>query len=228
MGKKIIIEPGTRFGRWTVLEEADKRDKLGNVYYKCACDCGTVRDVCSSILRRGQSTSCGCYQKEHASKQSTKHGLHKTRLNSIRANMLQRCFNEKEVSYKNYGGRWISVCDEWRDSLPAFYDWAMANGYREGLTLDRIDVNGDYCPENCRWATDKEQANNKRNSAMVEINGEIKTLSEWAEHSGIRRTTLRRRLELGWDSSDLLKPVNKKNSHSDAIKKGMERKRKSR
>ena len=110
--------------------------------------------------------------------------------------MMDRCYREKAHNYPQYGGRGIKVCDEWH-SIEIFGDWAENNGYRVGLTLDRIDPDGDYCPENCRWATRKQQANNRRNTIYVTIDGVTKTLSEWADFSGITFSTIANRYHDG-------------------------------
>lgn len=127
-----------------------------------------------------------------------KHGGYGTRLYEIWRSLKKRCLNPKTEQYSNYGGRGITVCDEWRDSFQAFYDWAMANGYRDDLTLDRIDGNGNYEPSNCRWATWKEQQNNRRNNHFITYNGETKTLKQWSEQVGIDWDILYSRLKKGW------------------------------
>lgn len=124
--------------------------------------------------------------------------------------MKDRCYREGSSAYEHYGGRGISVCNEWQHSFEAFRDWALANGYRDDLTIDRKDVNGDYCPENCRWATLKEQGNNKRYNHLVEYKGETHTLSEWSEITGIQCGTLYYRLKV-WSVEDALtKPVERR------------------
>ena len=137
-----------------------------------------------------------------------KHGLRNTRLFSIWTNMLTRCSNKNTEAYKHYGARSITVCDEWRNSFNAFYDWAMSNGYESNLTIDRIDVNGNYSPDNCRWVTVKAQANNRRNNHCVNINGVVRTLTEWCELYGINYRTVQDRLKRGWSvEKALLTPV---------------------
>lgn len=138
------------------------------------------------------------------------HGQAHKPIYSVYCNMIERCHYPKDHNYKNYGARGIKVCDEWRQSKKAFFDWAYANGYKKGLSLDRIDVNGDYTPENCRWATTKQQSNNKRTSHYVVINGEKHTISEWAEISGILKSTLRERILRGWEGERLLIKPNEK------------------
>lgn len=136
---------------------------------------------------------------------SKTHGLRHSRLYSIWTQMNQRCKNENLDSYGSYGGRGISVCGEW-EVFEVFADWALNNGYEEQLSIDRVDVNGNYEPGNCKWSTNLEQSRNKRNSRYIKINEETRTLSEWAEISGVPYKTLQRRLNTGWKEEDLLLP----------------------
>lgn len=139
-----------------------------------------------------------------------KHGETKTRLFKIWTSMHERCEREKHCQYKNYGGRGIKVCDEWNEYIP-FAEWARANGYSDDLSIDRIDTNGNYTPTNCRWATTKEQMNNKRNNHNVCYKGEQYTLTQLAEKYGIKKTTLRERLKAGWSVEEAVeKPIRKR------------------
>lgn len=122
----------------------------------------------------------------------------KARLYTAWKNMRQRCVNENRKDYPAYGGRGIAVCPEWQNSFPAFMAWALETGYQDGLTIDRIDTNGQYCPENCRWATKKEQANNRRSNRVLTMGGKSQTMQLWADELGIEASTLRRRLYCGW------------------------------
>ena len=160
-----------KYGRLTVVKFV-RKDKWYNSYWLCKCDCGNEVITPASSLRNGHSKSCGCYIRERSKElcieRNYKHGLSKSRLHNIWCNMKQRCLNPNNPDYVRwYGSRGITVCDEWKNDFKAFYDWSMSHGYQENLTIDRIDVNGNYEPSNCRWATILEQANNKRNNVFV-------------------------------------------------------------
>ena len=138
-----------------------------------------------------------------------KHGMIHTRLYSIWHCMKVRCYIKSCLSYKNYGGRGIKICDEWKNDFISFYNWSLANGYKDNLTIDRIDVNGNYEPSNCRWVSKKEQDNNRRTNRFIEYNGIKKTIQQWAEEKGINTYTLRKRIRMyGEKSEKLFMPVN--------------------
>lgn len=145
-----------------------------------------------------------------ANEACTTHGLSYTKEYAIWKNMLRRCENPKEKRYKDYGGRGISVCKEWHD-IETFYKWTKDSGYKEGLTIDRIDVNGNYEPNNCRWATQKEQVNNERRNIKVEFNGVVHTLAEWSEILNIKVNTLQYRYHRGDRGARLLRKVDSNN-----------------
>lgn len=200
MGKfKDIV--GQKFGRLTAIKE------VGDKKYLCYCECGNSKDINKYSLLSGDTKSCGCLNKELR----TKRGLYDSKLYNIHKAIKRRCYNENDKGYKNYGGRGISVHNEWlgEKGFINFYNWAMNNGYREGLSIDRKEVNGNYEPSNCRWTTMDVQANNKRENRNVTINGEIKTLAEWAKFAGIGKQTLKERLNNNWPEEDLLKKVTK-------------------
>ena len=194
---KALDLTGQRFGRYTVLEKAPKRAS-GGTYWVCKCDCGNVREVSTAHLRRGDSKSCGCLRADTCGQMFTTHGLSKHPLHKVWEAMLERCDYPNNKRYRNYGGRGITVCDEWRDDFKTFYDWSIAHGYAEGLTIDRIDVNGDYEPTNCRWVTWKDQSNNTTTNRYITYGNKTQTLTQWSEELGINKTTLRDRLESGW------------------------------
>jgi hypothetical protein len=158
---------GKVFGRLTVIEYAgitrNPKTKHTSRTWKCKCSCGNITIKTTAGLRSGNINSCGCYQLESMRKNAIKHGFSHTRIYEIWLGMKARCYKPTVKYYYNYGGRGIKVCDEWQEFEP-FYQWAITNGYKKGLTIDRIDVNGNYEPSNCRWVTWKIQANNKRKS----------------------------------------------------------------
>ena len=171
---------GQRFGRLTVIKSLDGSRNTPRKQL-CKCACGNITSVITYKLISGHTKSCGCLQRERTSNASKKHGLRHTKLYKTWCNMKNRCNNVNNQDYHSYGGRGIFVCDEWRNDFKSFYDWAMSNGYQDDLTIDRIDVNGNYEPNNCRWISNKAQSRNKRNTVKLEVFNEIRPLIEWCE-----------------------------------------------
>ena len=175
---------GQRYGRLVVAARVPS--KHGKTMFECLCDCGNSTVVSSNNLRRGRVESCGCLLREKINK----HGMARSRIYRIYMAIKGRCTNINSPQYKYYGERGISMCNEWLNSFQTFYDWAMTNGYRDDLTIDRIDNERDYSPDNCRWVTMQEQSENKRSNKTIVFNGKSQTLSQWARELGFPKQTL--------------------------------------
>ena len=201
---------GKRFGKLVVIKTAGKT-KNGAYLWQCKCDCGNEIIANVGNLKNGHTKSCGCLRVNRCKTNFTKHGLEHTRLYGIWSDMRLRCYDEKNIAYHRYGGRGITICDEWKNDVKAFYDWATANGYKDSLTIDRIDNDGNYCPENCRWATVKEQASNRRSNILVTHNGKTQTMKKWANEVGTPYKVVWARMQkLGWSAERALtEPVKK-------------------
>lgn len=182
-----------KFGRLTAISY------VGSGKWLCKCDCGNEKVVRSCHLREGHTRSCGCLSRKS-------NGMSGTRIYNVWCGMIGRCYVESNSIYDYYGGRGIQVCDEWRD-FNKFYLWAVDHGWSEDsydLSLDRVDPDGDYCPENCRWVDKLTQANNKRNTSYITVRGETRSVSEWARYVGISYRTIRSRLVYGWNEEDAI------------------------
>lgn len=189
---------GNRYGRLVAINPIRKNN---GIYWVCKCDCGNTTEVLPQHLNRGLIRSCGCLRKDVSSKKNKKHGMSKTRIYKEWKGIKERCLNKNNHAYKNYGGRGITICDEWlgENGFEYFCDWAMQNGYQDNLTIERKDVNGNYCPENCCWIPLGEQALNTRNNVYLEYNGESKPISQWAKEYGINYQVFHNRVRnLGW------------------------------
>ena len=204
---------GQQFGRLTVIREQKKRQN-NHIIWLCQCQCGKKKFIRGGDLRSSRTRSCGCYKNERASqaaiKTHTTHGdagKNIARLYNIWQGMKKRCSRKNNKDYGNYGGRGIKVCKQWQD-YRAFRKWALANGYKEELTIDRINNDGNYTPKNCRWVTNKENARNTSMTRWITIKAETKPLVEWCELFGISYTVAHGRLARGWESEDALtRPV---------------------
>lgn len=199
---QMINMIGKRFGRLVVIKRtSDHYYPSGrhDVCYTCQCDCGNVVDVLGIHLRSEHTISCGCFRVDTSRQAMTTHGMTNTRLHNIWKNMLERCFNHDHKNYDIYGGRGITVCDEWKDNFKSFAEWSFENGYADYLSLDRVNVDDGYSPDNCRWVTQKDQCNNTRRNINVTISNETKTLKQWAEYYGLKYGTIVSRVDRGWN-----------------------------
>lgn len=189
-----------RYGRLVATKRHGKTT-YGQTQWECKCDCGNSVLVGIGNLRSGHTRSCGCLSKDASSdigKRNAKHGESFTRIYRIHSSMIERCFSQKSKDYQKYGGRGITVCDEWKNSYEAFRDWSFANGYADNLSIDRVDNNGPYAPWNCRWTTAKVQQNNTRRNRVIEYDGKTLTLAQWSDETGLNYFTLWSRLQKGW------------------------------
>ena len=226
MGKFINLT-GQRFERLTVIARHGIASS-GHALWLCKCDCGNTKIISSNQLHSG-TRSCGCLQRERASECAQKNGDKEKKerenigneflkLHRSYMDMKKRCGNPHNKSYKNYGGRGIEVCNEWKNNFNAFKAWSLENGYADGLTIDRIDVNGNYEPANCRWVTVKEQNNNRRNNVIVTYNGETMTLHELSErYTNMQYRTLWARLNAGWTIADAVERPVRRSIHGRYI-----------
>ena len=185
---------------------------------KCSCEYKTECIVSGNNLIKKNTQSCGCLGKQRRKEASTTHGMTGTRLYSVWTSMKERCYSHKDKNYKNYGGRGIAICPEWKNDFMSFYNWAIDNGYdknapNRGCTIDRIDVNGNYEPSNCRWTDNKTQQNNRCNNHYITYKGTTKTLTQWSEDLGIDSDALKQRINVyNWSIERALEtPVIRKN-----------------
>ena len=198
---------GKSFGRLIVIKRVN--NKGNNQFYLCKCDCGKEKIIQKYSLIYGKTRSCGCLRKELLRERNKTHNLSNSRLYGIYRHIKERCYNPNCKAYKYYGSCGIVMCEEWAINFMNFYNWAMANGYKENLTIDRIDVNGNYEPSNCRWATKKEQSINRRNIHLITFNDKTQTLTDWAKDLNINFNTLYQRIITNqWDTEKAFtKPI---------------------
>lgn len=180
-----------RIGRLLVVERAENTEQ-GQAQWLCVCECGKTSVVRGGDLRNGKVLSCGCYKIE----QQTKHGNYNDKLYRVWTSMKNRCTCKTNKWYPIYGGKGVSICLEWND-YTKFRDWSIENGYKEGLTIDRIDFNGNYEPSNCRWITHREQQYNKSTNVFIQIGETTKTLTEWCKEYNVPISTARARIKRG-------------------------------
>lgn len=205
---------GKKYGEWTILGYAPKVNRMKRV--KCQCSCGKICERYFKHLKSGASKSCGhqnwkenCRQIGKGNLKYTNFNVADTRLYSTWKNMKKRCYCKNNERYKNYGARGIKICDEWLNDFMSFYNWAINNGYKENLTIDRINNDGNYEPNNCRWATAKQQANNRRKlktSRYLTYKNKSQTVTEWCKEYNINYSTLSCRInKLKWNDEKALK-----------------------
>lgn len=192
--QRLDIQIGEKYNNLTIIKEVEKRNNRR--HFLCKCDCGNEKIIRIDGITSGHAKTCGCLQLQVAKK----HGFFGTRIYQTWVQMKARCFNEQHKHYKDYGGRGITVCDEWKDDFMTYYYWSIDNGYAENLSIDRIENDGNYEPSNCRWVSMQMQANNKRNNRLIEYNNQTHTLAEWSRILGINYKTLKARIiTMCWD-----------------------------
>lgn len=202
---------GKRFGKLSVIcrgKDHVQPSGAKQTTWRCVCDCGTVKEIPAYNLKVGKTRSCGCMRSE-VGKLNITHGAtanNKTeRLYSIWSGMRDRCYREKSVSYKNYGAKGITVCDEWRTDFAAFRNWSISNGYADGLMIDRIENSKGYSPDNCRWVTRIFQNNHTSRNRMITAFGKTMTLAQWSRETGINSDVIYQRItNLKWETERAL------------------------
>lgn len=188
---------GKKFNKLLVLKEV--KTKYRDRYFLCRCDCGNEKIIRGKHLTSNKIVSCGCYQKEICGKTHITHGLTNSRLYSIYKDIIKRCTNKNHSTYKNYGARGITICNEWKNDFMSFYNWAISNGYNDSLTIDRIDNNGNYEPNNCHWCDRITQANNTRRNHFLTFNGKTQTIAQWGRELNMNSAKIGKRINLyGW------------------------------
>lgn len=209
IGENII---GEKFGQLTVLKTDHLTPRYNpngslkghRIFYLCQCTCGNTIVVNRDYLLQSREPSCGCVSKDNQRRAKITHNLSSHRLYNIYHKIIARCYKSNNKSYKDYGARGIIMDKGWKKDFVSFYNWAINNGYQDNLSLDRIDVNGNYEPSNCRWVTSKIQNNNKRSNFMVTIYNRTQTLSEWCTEKGLNYNVVLSRLSRGWSLEDAM------------------------
>lgn len=199
---------GQRFGFLTVVSRGNSKHEIS--YWNCICDCGKETTVARPSLIQGRTRSCGCYHDKACGERigniRRTHGMTNTRLYAIWESMRARCNNKNNKRYNRYGGRGIKICKEW-NTFECFMDWALSSGYQEGLSIERINFDGNYEPQNCKWIPKNEQAKNTSTNRRITINGETKNMSEWARNAGVCPQTISYRIKKGYPESEWLLPA---------------------
>lgn len=202
---------GMKFHNLTIIKRLPNTID-GSAMWECLCDCGNITAARGKNIRNGAVKSCGCLRKIPYNKT---HGMSKSRLYKEWAGIKARCCYKSAKKEKSYGGRGISICEEWKNSFDSFKLWALKNGYNDSLTIERIDFNGDYCPDNCRWIPFSEQCNNKRSNIIITYNGKTQTLSQWCKELCLDYKLVNSRIKkLGWSfEKSISEPVKSKRSN---------------
>ena len=218
MPVKIDICTGMRFGRLSIVKELDVVVYASggrSRKFLCMCDCGRESVVSLCNLRNGTTRSCGCYLRDILSKRNRTHGMRHHTLYSVWTNMITRCCNTNAVNFRNYGGRGIGICVEWKKSFAHFSDWALSHGWKEGLQIDRINNNGHYEPQNCRFVTNSVNGRNRRNNRLLTFDGVTLCAADWADRIGVEQHIIECRLRRGWSiERTLTQKVRKWPSHA--------------
>lgn len=197
---KIIDITNQVFGKLTVIEFVGRKNK--HSWFRCKCECGGETITTSNNLKRGHTVSCGCYNEKMFRAASITHGLTKHPLYRSWIGMRNRCYYKKHNRFQYYGGKGIQVCKEWKDSFITFYKWGIANGWSSGTSVDRIDNEKDYSPDNCKFSNVSEQNRNRTSNINLTIDGVTKIIIEWAEMTGVNYGTIRGRLKKGWSHKE--------------------------
>lgn len=207
--KTMKINKGDQYNCYTIIKEVGRMGKARRVLAEC--ECGTIKEVDFQALKRGTTKSCGCYKFRNQGLQSVKHGLWKHPLYSVWSGAKRRCTNPDDRDFKHYGGRGITFNSKWMNNFKLFYDWAINNGWTEGLQLDRIENDKGYHPNNCKFSTSKQNCRNKRNNIRISYNGETKTLTEWAIVANMAYSCFWHRYKRGMEIKDIIEtPIKKR------------------
>lgn len=220
--RKLIDLTGQRFGKLTVITRAENHIMPSGkccIMWLCKCDCGNVKSINGSSLRNGVTRSCGCLSKEFAEKLNKKHGKSRSKLYSVWGHMKQRCYNPNNPAYRIYGAENKIICEDWQ-TFEGFEKWAIEHGYKENLQIERIDNTKGYFPENCKWATRKEQSNNRRTSRMITYRGRTQTLQMWVDELHLNYAMVYNRIfVLNWSVDKAFATVHKSLTEGDKNEK---------
>lgn len=206
----LKIENGQKFWKLTAIKEVPKKSKNNSRRFLWECDCGKTLECDISTVKRGNTKSCGCYKLNSLATRCITHGKSKTRIHRIWRAIKNRCNENSTAINPHYAGRGISICEEWVNNFEEFYKWSMDNEYADNLSIDRIRVNGNYGPDNCRWATRADQARNTRANHFIQFGGEKMCLQDWATRVGVTAGSLHRRIKLWGLEKALTTPGNSK------------------